>query len=910
MWNVEGLQGLQRNSPDANLFEDADVLVATETLITEDTYALEGYYPFVSPAPRAVMGSGLAVFAKPHTDPVLVSLSNVHVAVRTKVYDIVAFYFSPATPLEDVIEGVSAAISTLPPNRRRTIVLGDFNCRIDSGDRGEILAEVLREQFNLELRSNTEKHTFVGPQGRSVIDLVFSDVRPVSVTTVPSLDRRHLKVMSTWEAEAEEELEAMARKKREVNLRALEADPNIANVEHLLREGDVSRAADVLSQSILDAAPDIKRPKGRTHKPWFDAECKKRKEEAWDQRLTPGFWEKRRLYKACCKESRRLFEEAALDKMIQDVEVKPWHLFASKRKPIAAPVPLTEWETHFGRLLNPDGRTPELDLPATQDADEKEAAWFNQPFSQIEVHRAMSSLKEKKAAGPDRVTNEHLKASVSLLLPLWTLLMNVCLSLGTLASQWRQSVVIALYKGKGPTNEPGNYRGIALLCTAFKLLTGLLNRRIMSKIHDHLPPEQFGFRPNRGAREAIEILLNYLKERIQRPKGKAYAAFVDFEKAFDSVDRVKLAEKLRAQFGIKGLTLRLVTSILGSNNIQVFDGLRKSNAITQNRGVLQGDSLSPTLFIAFISDLATALRSVPDLQILFYADDLVMYGDSPGPLNDGFHVLHEWCRENGIKVNIRKTKVMKFRRGGRLARRDAFKYGREKVDVCTSYDYLGISLQQSLSFTKHLRRRKLNTLSAIGSLSQLHLTSVSTALKIFEMKVLPILTYGYSSISTYLTWKQMVEMDRAKTLFLKRALRLPKNASATLCLHLCDTPALFIDLKNRGLDLAEEQWAQYEQHRREREGEFDNEAFVEGPAFQDQQWKRASQRHRHAYTRMTAHGFHHKICETPGYHDRSQTCRCRLCRESAVNRFHALTCEHLGDLNIAARVEQLDGLGL
>ena len=78
-------------------------------------------------------------------------------------------------------------------------------------------------------------------------------------------------------------------------------------------------------------------------------------------------------------------------------------------------------------------------------------------------------LKDNEAAEPDLVTNEHLKLSAQELLTLFTALFNSCLRFGTL--KWRGSIILALYKGKGSVDEPGIYRGIALMCTMMKLIT-------------------------------------------------------------------------------------------------------------------------------------------------------------------------------------------------------------------------------------------------------------------------------------------------------------------------------------------------------------------------------------------------------------------------------------------------------
>ena len=623
MWNVEGLQALQSHTAELNLFGNADILVLTETLTTDENYVLEGYYGFIQAAPEAVMGSGIGVFVKPHLNPTFVSKSEHHVAVRTAEMDVIGCYFPPATPVEDVLLCVIDAVSSLesPARRDHLMILGDFNCRIDQGDRGETLAAVLREQIQVELHNPANQHTFCGPQGSSTIDLVFSNRRPESVKVIPTMERRHSRVEVFWSSEAVSE-KPTTKKKRKINTEELRNDPNLIHVEPLLAAGATSVAAELISTSIISAAPDVPERK-KHHKDWFDAECMQLKNEAMSSRGSESFWEKKKKYKRVCREKRRKFEDEVLARKIDDAEVRPWELFAAERKKSAAPVPLEKWETHFTHLLNPDRAPPDIVLPESQEEEERETAWYNIEVSRQDVENAIANTRNGKAAGPDRITNEHLKAASPVIVPFLVLLFNTCLRLGCIAAAWKNSFVVALFKGKGSPSEPSNYRGIALLNTVFKVLTKILNWRIMDNIANILPPEQYGFRPGKGTKEAIDILLTHIKSKISVPRGKTYAAFVDFEKAFDSVSRPKLIQKLHSQFNVKGLTLRLIATILGTNFIRIFDGLRKTDPIEQTRGVLQGDSLSPTLFLTFVSDLADLLREIPNLNFLFYADDVL-----------------------------------------------------------------------------------------------------------------------------------------------------------------------------------------------------------------------------------------------------------------------------------------------
>ncbi|CAG0882141.1 unnamed protein product [Cyprideis torosa] len=669
LWNVEGFESLRRSCAEYDILQGAEIAVITESLIVDSSYSLNGYYTFVTDTPRAVMGAGIAIFVKPQHNPRLISKSTHHLTVQCTGFDIVACYFPPGLPVEEVVMETITALATIQKPQSTTILLGDFNCRTDQGDRGTILSEAIREQAHLDLQNDPRAPTFMGPTGNSTIDLVFSNTPPLSIKNVQSIERRHLQVWSTWDLGGEEEETEEPSIKREVDLDILIANPLLDQVPLLLEEGDVTGGAEILSEIVLDAAPAVP-PKKKTSKPWFDHECALLKRATMDSRRQTDYWQHRRRYKNTCKEKRVEYEQQLLNKRIDNIEVKAWELFNKKRKTIA-PVPLDDWETHFATLLDPQKEAPACQLPPNQEALEQRDEWYNRPFSDEEVNTGIQHLKNKKAAGPDRLANEHLKASAAAILGLWTLLINTCLRFGTVSSRWRESKIIVLYKGKGSTAEPGNYRGIALLSTY----------------------------------------------------------------------------------------------------------------------------------------LANALRQVDDIQFILYADDLVIYASSPEPIQQALRVLEDWCERNRLKVNTRKTMVMKFRKAGRLARNDQFFFNGEQLTMCSTYDYLGVTFQPSLTFSKHLLRRKASALAATGSLKHLHLVSIPTALKIFQMKIKPMATYGFDSIAPYMNAQQLIEIDRVKTIFLKKALRISRRESATLALHLCDTTTLAIDLKEQdGIKFNEETW--------------------------------------------------------------------------------------------------------
>ena len=113
-----------------------------------------------------------------------------------------------------------------------------------------------------------------------------------------------------------------------------------------------------------------------------------------------------------------------------------------------------------------------------------------------------------------------------------------------------------------------------------------------------------------------------------------------------------------------------------------MNGLTKS--FKRNTGVRQGCLLSPRLFLLFIEQLNLMLQKAetkglflidaPELKVLMYADDVVILGDTVLELQRKIKVLELFCTKWGMRVNISKTKLVVFRKGGKLGSKEKLYY--------------------------------------------------------------------------------------------------------------------------------------------------------------------------------------------------------------------------------------------
>ena len=99
---------------------------------------------------------------------------------------------------------------------------------------------------------------------------------------------------------------------------------------------------------------------------------------------------------------------------------------------------------------------------------------------------------------------------------------------------WKMSVFIPIPK-KGNAKECSNYRTIALISNASKVMLKILQARLQQYVNRELPDIQAGFRKGRGTRDQIASIC-WIMERARESQKNIYFCFIDYVKAFDCVD--------------------------------------------------------------------------------------------------------------------------------------------------------------------------------------------------------------------------------------------------------------------------------------------------------------------------------------------------------------------------------------
>ena len=239
------------------------------------------------------------------------------------------------------------------------------------------------------------------------------------------------------------------------------------------------------------------------------------------------------------------------------------------------------------------------------------------------VKKAISKMKSGKAAGPSGIVVEMVKAAGDTGATMIRDLATAIIRDGKVPTDWEESFIVCLYKGKGDALDRGNYRGLKLTEQARKILERIFDGLIRQVVS--IDDSQFGFVPGRGTTDAI-FVVRQLQEKYLVVNKRLYMAFVDLEKAFDRVPRKVIWWALR-KLGVEEWIVRLVQGMYANARSQVRVGEGFSKEFEVKVGVHQGSVLSPLLFIIVLEALSREFRAGVPWEDL-YADDLVIIADS------------------------------------------------------------------------------------------------------------------------------------------------------------------------------------------------------------------------------------------------------------------------------------------
>ena len=349
------------------------------------------------------------------------------------------------------------------------------------------------------------------------------------------------------------------------------------------------------------------------------------------------------------------------------------------------------WKNLFERHSGNDERQPNMKGPTIWELEA--------PITKREVDQAKKNQSKDSAPGLDNVTTKQLQAIPSMAI---AKRFNAWLVSAYVPNRCRQGVTVLIPKVKG-TMLPECHRPITMAPTILRLFHRILTARMMNNLP--FSNRQKAFRKGDGIAQNL-ITIKSIIERSQKKLTSLSLAFLDVQKAFDSVNHSTIITACR-RMGIPNMLLSYIRNLYQGSTTRLRIRNKLSPEILINRGIRQGDPLSVPLFLAVMDWVTSNLDpgigvSMGEAKInhLAFADDLVILSTTDKGLQQQMDRIIEGLSQCGLNINPKKCATFRLRIDGSKKRwtinPEPFLKCQgtiiPSVTVSTFYKYLGIKI--------------------------------------------------------------------------------------------------------------------------------------------------------------------------------------------------------------------------
>ena len=405
------------------------------------------------------------------------------------------------------------------------------------------------------------------------------------------------------------------------------------------------------------------------------------------------------------------------------------------------------------------------DLKHEVEVDEQEEIVIDQ----TKLEKALNKMPNWKAPGPDLVQGFWLKNFKSQHMRL-TDQLNRCLSEGCVPDWMTKGRTVLIMKDVAKGNVASNYRPITCLPLVWKLLTGIISDEMYSFLEESLllPEEQKGCRKGSwGTNDLLFINKMIIREVKSRKKNLAMA-WIDYKKAYDMIPHSWIVECLD-MFGISLNVRKLLEDSMKKWTTELTSNGEVLGEVKIRRGIFQGDSLSPLLFVVALIPLTLLLRKIKQsyefknkdkINHLLFMDDLKLFAKNEKGLDSLVQTVRVFSEDIGMEFGIDKCAMLVLKRGKfersegiQLPDNEQIKSLGEKE----GYKYLGI-LEADGVLEKDMKEKLSKEYSRrVRKVFQSKLNGGNT-IKAVNTWAVSLLRYGAAFVSW--TREELRDMDR------------------------------------------------------------------------------------------------------------------------------------------------------
>ena len=601
------------------------------------------------------------------------------------------------------------------------------------------------------------------------------------------------------------------------NKLAVEMDEKLENVS--LNPQSVEQSWTVLSSNVYSCAEDTVGFPSRKHQDWFDENnveivelIQERNKLAQDHAKDPDSDRKSNALRICrsgLQKSLRQMHDTYLEERVKEsqmyADTHNIRLFYDSLKAIYGPhtsgtAPLlaadgktriTEtneilkrWAEHFDSVLN---RPSNINNDSIEQLSQTPIDHsLEDPPTLEETQVAIKQLSLNKSPGQDSIPAEIYVYGGDKLVQKLVEMFVIIHDHEELPQEFKDPIIVHLYKNKGDRQSCDNHRGVSLLSIAGKILARILLNRLLDHlaVNKLLPESQCGFRKERGTVDMI-FAVRQIQEKCIEQNMDLYMTFVDLTKAFDTVCREGLW-KILSKFGCPPKFVNMIRQFHDGMQARVKSHGKMSEPFPVTNGVKQGCVLAPTLFSIMFSAMMREAFSPPPPGVnityrndggvfnntvklkaktktkqtivcdLLFADDCALLTHKENDMQTCVDAFSSACDNFGLTISTKKTEVL-FQPSPLSTNNTApeIKVHDSQLKGVDNFTYLGSNVSSSARIDDEVSSRLGKASAAFGRLRK-RVWDVSgirteTKLSVYNAVVLTTLLYGAETWTVYQT---------------------------------------------------------------------------------------------------------------------------------------------------------------
>jgi hypothetical protein len=515
-------------------------------------------------------------------------------------------------------------------------------------------------------------------------------------------------------------------------------------------------------ESVIDTYCPLMLPRRQDHPKWLTRQVKlalKQKARCWRLARETGLASHHERYKRSrnlCKILIRDSKNSLDAKILQESLSKPKKFYSYINSKMKNQERIPCLRNHAGEEFSDDIDkanlfsgyfqsvfTDEDDLCFSRQTDifstnTLETIEINENLVRIELLH----LNPSKSAGPDGIPSKLLKdLADELALPL-SFIYKQTIETGLFPEDWKTATISPIHKG-GSKTLPDNYRPISLTCICCKILERIIKKQIVAHLDTNrlLCEAQHGFRAGRSCLTNLLYCFESWTENLDK-RTPVDIIYFDFKKAFDSVPHKRLLHKI-SMYGITGRLYKWIEQFLTGRRQNVHISSSVSDWALVRSGVPQGSVLGPLLFLIYIDDLPSEVRS----QIVMFADDVKIWrpistSDDVVSLQQDIDTMQLWADRWLLKFNASKCVSLQLRLRGTMGE-SRYQLNQTCLNNVPSQRDLGITIDCSLKPEIHCAKAANKAMSIMRRIKRtFNVITPEIFGKIYGTYVRPHLEYG------------------------------------------------------------------------------------------------------------------------------------------------------------------------